>query len=288
MELKRVTEKGKLEAQREDLARRYANLFGGLERAKSAFRVPTGTTPQGESTRRRNYINWERSDYRKRMTALTIALHTGAKRTEQSRRLMSQIKRQKLSTPEARRQLSLDHGGVAVRGTPLILRGALNDDVMAIAQLERRQVNNLRQRLIRDGELAPPPKEQTSAAKRKSHEGRNKAGGVKEYTPDELNHIKMCRLLVSEDLVSRSPALWNRLAAIEERYNLKLPAFFADRLRFEVWLSIAKEGNPHLLNKYNTAGREIDPEWFKKTTLRDRQIYRLIAETLKQARSGRS
>lgn len=287
MELKRVTEKGKLEAQRDDLARRYAHLFGGLERAKSAFRVPTGTTPQGESTRRRNYINWERPDYRKRMTDLTIALHTGAKRSEKSRNLMSKIRKQKLSTPEARRQLSLEHGGVAVRGTPLILRGALNDDVMAIAELNRRQVNNLRARLIRDGELAPPTKEQTSAAKRKSHEGRN-AARVKEYTPDELNHIKMCRLLIGEDLVSRSPALWNRLADIEDRYNLQLPAFFADRLRFEVWLSIAKEDNPHLLDKYSTAGREIDPEWFKKTTLRDRQIYRYITEALKEARSGRS
>ena len=266
----------------EGVAHQYAHLFGGLELARKAFKVPNSAIPWGERISRRNRRWWALPFYRKRMIALTIATHTGAKRSEASRRLMSELKKKRLSSPEARRELSMQHGGIMVKATPLLLRGALNEDVMAIAQLERRQVNNLRQRLIRDGKLGAPNKEKTVIAKRKSHEGKTKSG-PREYTPDQLNSIGMSRKLLNEGLVSDSPDFWDKLSAVERKYDIALPQFFADRLRLEIYMITLRDKliNPGNVEKFMAAGNSIDPEWFRDVQARDYQMSRRIVKAVR-------
>ncbi len=266
-----------LTTKREDLAKRYQHLFGGLEQARKAFRVDTRTLQQrtiSEINRRR----WQDPKWSLRMRKIAAEVHS----TVAAKQQLAEASRGYWATDEARRKKSLERGGIMIKALPLLLRGASNQDIMAITLLSSGQVRNARNNLTRAGRLPRPTKEEESSAKSKAHLGKRK-NGPREYTQEQERNIAMSRKLLDAGMIPDDPNLYRKLEAIQKKFNLPFPEFFAARLNFEIWLSILSDRAKTTLlgRQLAEAGNSVDPGWFKDVQLEYRQLYEQIVRSLK-------
>lgn len=274
---RRMAASSELTTKREDLANRYQHLFGGLEQAQKAFRVDTRTLQQriaSEMNRRR----WKDPVWNLRIRRIASRVHS----TEAAKQQLAEASRRYWATDEARRQKSLERGGIMIKTLPLLLRGASNQDIMAITLLNSGQVRNARNNLTRAGRLPRPTKEQESSAKSKAHLGKRK-NGPREYTQEQERNIVMSRKLLYAGLIPDDPNLYRKLEAIRKEFNLPFPEFFAARLNFEIWLSILSDRAKTTLlgSQLAEAGNSVDPAWFRDVQLEYRQLYEQIVRSLK-------
>lgn len=266
-----------LSTKREDLAHKYEHLFGGLDEARKAFRVDTRSLQQ-RTTSEMNKRRWRDPKWSLRMREIASRVRS----TESAKLQLAEAGRTYWATDEARRQKSLERGGIMIKTVPFFLRGASNQDIIAITLFNSEQVRNARNNLTRAGRLRKPSKEQESISKSKAHLGKKK-NRPREYTPEQEKNILMSRKLLEAGMIPDDPSLYTKLEAVQRMFNLPFPEFFAARLNFEIWLSIVSDrtGTPTLARHHANAGNSVDAVWFKEVQLKYRKLYGQIVQSLK-------
>lgn len=180
---------------------------------------------------------WESADFRKQMG-------TSASDSNRTRKCQE----------TTREKQSERFGGIRNKCWPLLLRGAEVEDVLQIrTEFTRSQIENLIRYQREKDFLEKPTKEKTR--ERMGKERRNKPRWTKGrlYTQEQQNAFRLARLVCEGGFITRDLTFWNKLVEIYEMKQRKMPDFFADRLRLEVFLLAmeqAMSGNKKNLERY--------------------------------------
>lgn len=255
-----------IEALRRSVVQRQAHLLGGTELAEKMLHIDNRTHKQKKLSAllkaKRKTPEWE---------AKLLSTIKGVPKTDETKRRLSEAAKKRFATDDARRDWSLSRGGVMAKAFPLMIRGASNDEVMEITGIPRKSALKVRKRLVTSGRLQRHTPEETRQALSKAHSRKD--------LPDPRN-ISMANRLLDAGLVSDDPIYWNGLKALEAKTGIELPTLFADRLRLEIFiLSFSRRINdPQDYEKYQQCGLTVDPQWFRITQIKDRQLLSMFSQ----------
>lgn len=214
----------------------------------------------------------------------------GHKTSEEARRKIGDKNRQKYSTLEARREISLKKGGSFIKAYPLLIRGASVQDVINIAGMHRAQVEGVINRMKLNGEIKKPTKEEESQAKHRARLNNDRIRQDSDFAKLTKESSAFAKDLFGNGFIHDDLNSWRLLNHIYKEDNRYFPADlgFGGKIILEAFLNARRltySGDRSLLESYHALGELIGGESFDKLTpehlyitktLKDRPFYNFM------------